>query len=184
MMNRFVSQPRISLLAAILLCLMSGASAETPEAFATKYFNTIKKDGMKASLQFLDKGEVQRFGEMLLEALAAAEKAKVGDVLFGGIETVAELKKLPMERICEKFLRAAERTMPGMDVALRETSFRVIGHVPDGALTYVLVKASHPKGDEVIEVLPLIGKDGNYAAMLNVDTVRILNRMKHQFDTK
>lgn len=85
---------------------------------------------------------VQQIANLLTELVDVAASKGVQPPFAEKAETVESLKKLTADQLVEKLVKWVEREFPQITSALRASQVRVIGHVTDGEITYLVAKVT------------------------------------------
>ena len=180
-MNRLLA---ILLLMLGVACAVPQAiAADTPEEFAARYLESIRKNGMKDLGSFIHPDEIKKLADLIVEladTAAAGDKAETIPFLKKG-ENAETLRKLSSAEIANRFFGWINEAIPQLTEMLKTAEVKTIGHVTDGDTVYVVAKLSFTMEGEVIngtDVLPLRRDGENYKALLKAEMTGILKAMK------
>ena len=166
-----------------LVSIFSAAAAETPEEFSTRYFESMRRNGMRDMVNFIHPDELKKLADFITEiADAEARDGKTESVPFlKNGETLESLRKLPSAEIANKFLVWVGEVAPQLTQMLRTAEVKTVGHVTDGDTVYVVAKLSFTMDGEVInatDVLQLRRDGENFKMLLKAEMTGILKAMK------
>jgi hypothetical protein len=155
------------------------AVADTPEEFAARYLDSMRRTGMKDLASFIHPDELRKLADLIIEIADIAKSEPVPFLKAG--ETPELLRKLPPAELAGRFFAWIGEVAPQLTQMLRTAEARTIGHVKDGDIVYVVAKLSFKMEGEPIDatdVLPLRLDGDSYKALLKAEMTGVLNAMK------
>ena len=132
---------------------------------------------MVACLHFWHPEGVQQLADLLTELADVAVSKGVQPPFAEKNETAESLKKLSAKQLVEKFVKWLEREVPQITGVLKTSQVRVIGHVTDGEITYLVAKVAFEVEGEKTEQLdfyPLKKLGDEYRLMPKAEFGRVV----------
>lgn len=124
----------------------------TPEEVVTRYFERVKEQGLGSVADMMHPDELTKFRRMVepvvLESLAEKDDTFA---IYADAQDPTRISPMDDVKFMNTFMSWASQAVPGLAGALRNTSMQALGHVVEGEVRHVVVRAKVKAQDLEVE---------------------------------
>ncbi|HEX8833991.1 MAG TPA: hypothetical protein VF719_07305 [Abditibacteriaceae bacterium] len=147
-------------------------NAETPEAVAQRYMETVRRSDWNASAELMHPDALRQLKTMFRPIVVAGARQNVGKMFFN-VNTVAEFDRLSGKEAFARLMRGLVKMSPETSAALKTSTSDILGHVleaPDVAhVVYRMKIVTQGITVTKVTVMPLRQSPSGWRGLLTGD---------------
>jgi len=151
-----------------------------PVAAFDAYMVTMQTSDWEGSAALMHPDALAEMHEAFVGLARVDTSGEVAQVFFG-LETAEQVEALTPPQVFASLMEGMVALKPGMDQMFRDSTYQVIGTVPEGDVVHVLYRLEmHSNGGRIskLAVSPFRQHDGEWMALLTGELEGLLQALK------